>query len=158
MTFGCLRDVLKGPSSYLLGLSITMLLLSFFIIHHILTNICVASAVDLSYLKTFWLSSSSCRCSAHHLKRVVQTRARIRLAMTNITTPLSPFLNIYASLPVFNYSSHLCPLLLSINWTIFTASFFISSPDSFMYVILTWSFPELDSLTFNLLFIWFLNQ
>ena len=59
-------------------------------------------------------------------------------------------MNIYASLPVFNYSSHLCPLLLSINWTIFTASFFISSPDSFMYVILTWSFPELDSFTFLL--------
>ena len=60
MTFGCLGDVLQSPSSYLLGLSITMLLLSFFITHHILTIICVASAADLS-----WLPSSSCRCYAH---------------------------------------------------------------------------------------------
>ena len=54
----------------------------------ILTIICVASTVDFPCLKPFWLPSSSCRGSAHHLKRVAKTRARIRLPMANITNPL----------------------------------------------------------------------
>ena len=85
-----------GPINYFAAL------IFFFIIHQILTITCVASAIDLSCLKPFWLSSSSCRCSAHHLKRVIQTRARIRLPMTNITTP-QYVVSFYLSVSILEY-------------------------------------------------------